>query len=394
MKSSRRNSRSSNSQPGINWDFVDSFDVEELTSGADKNSQLKCFIKGFRKFQITNNYSEYRQELMPKFLRLCQLSCNALIEMQVANKEEIQTLKDQYNSLQTTYDKARLLINKIKNDVDRCPICRKMFKSAETLQNHIQEKHPQQLHHWNCLFNNHEHISTNVEGITNRLSSISNSIPDKAEKNNVILPVDEDSIHLNVNDLDETEKPPSPEIRKIIKVEPDTPTRPPPRKKVRFYENSEIEEDSKIETIPNKNVQQMLEDDELESTSKEKVRKKIKKSKKTSPTKEEKPPEPIPIREPDSPPPEPVEEDSGVTFIGDDDDISFFKSRDSDDGVEEPKETPQIATKPEEDGLLQTTFPLFEKLEFFDNNPESSYLENGNKVDEASFVDEEPPLRF
>ena len=133
----------------LNWELVKSLDPSLLRKNNDLTS-LQPFINDY----IVADFENCNSRLIthPLLLRLCQVLQYSLFYMSDVQKQlqkkvemrekEIKGIKAKYNDLEDKYKKALHIVKKRKQEFERCPICRKKYKSLEYLDKHFEKNHP------------------------------------------------------------------------------------------------------------------------------------------------------------------------------------------------------------------------------------------------------------
>lgn len=186
IDSGQRSKSETEKSKNIDWDFIDSFNPDEILS-LHQTETIKLFIKRFKQIDIIDNPAKYNNPILPKFLRLCQVACTMLVEGSIRYKKAIEQkdeiiwrMQEMYQSLESSYTKARSLIDVLKGEIHPCPVCNQKFKSSEYLDKHIKKIHPNIDNLW------HQIKSSNSSNPQNLLS--------QQPKDSASIVIDEDSI--------------------------------------------------------------------------------------------------------------------------------------------------------------------------------------------------------
>ena len=385
-KTSPRRQRRGKQTEDINWGTINNYNVEEIVENHDTNT-VKSFIKQFRKMKLSENAEDYNNPSVVKFVKLCQVSCDMLVEGSIKYKsaiqqknEQITKLQDKYKILEESYKKARNLLEQLKGEINPCPVCNHKFKSPEFLDKHFRKAHPELIHSWNNIRQQKPDIVvSSPDELSKQLYSINKNVSGnelqakkaaKEQQNSAtssparrtrrrILPVEPDSDINNFNIIDE-------ESSSMIETQPKSKDIKP---HVKFFDyQPESDDGEPLQVIP-QTVKEpvLLEEVSLTESPLGKIKKKIRIKRKERAAKEQK-----------------EQEEEKDTNNEEQQDNTL---------TEETKDNISNGDLSNiDEGRLETTLIDPADLDiFYDNNPTLSYIQLGI-FDESTFVDEEPPL--
>ena len=149
-----QNSLPTYSTESIDWEAVSLLDPELIRSSNDF-TQLQPFLASFISTQISKTSYILNHPYAIRLCEILQLSLEYMNQTQsylqdlVKEKDQkIQEKQRNYEKLDELYHQADQLIKIKSQNSEKCPICRKKFKTFDYLDAHIQRQHPVQSNAW------------------------------------------------------------------------------------------------------------------------------------------------------------------------------------------------------------------------------------------------------
>ena len=383
---------------GIKWEYIEKFDIQEII--AEHQTQIiKTFIKHFKRIKLSDNPKDYDNPLIVNLLKLCQISCEMLVEGSIKYKTTIEQkndminkLQEKYLSLEESYKKARNLLEQIKGEINPCPICKRKFKTPEFLDKHFLQKHPEYVRSWNNIRKQIPDVSVSTnEEIAKKLYEINKNISgNELDNKNKPQPPNPPQKQAKILPLEQEEEDSNIEITKEVEQTKEKPH-------VTFFDiENDSDQDDGIKIIPKSNPNTATHEEATPNDSliqqSPRQRRKLKVKRKV--IKQEEPEqEHLHVHEPES---EQVQdqkpEQEPETTPKKPDKEEREETKEKDDRVKQTENNQKNEELSQiEEGMLQTSLMEPSSLEFYDNNLELSFMQQG-AFDESTFVDEEPPL--
>ena len=152
----------------IDWSLISSYDPDFLYKNRDQRS-IQTLTNYFVNIEIGNNKSPVLvHPLSIKLVKLMQISLinsnNSLSEVteKLKNTEtKLQNKNKEISQMSKAFEKAQSILKKKVIGWEKCPVCKKKFRSIDYLDAHFESKHRDILQHWRYI--RQKPITTNID---------------------------------------------------------------------------------------------------------------------------------------------------------------------------------------------------------------------------------------